>query len=222
MYEDIIKDIRKRCRLGMNGVTSTSMREKGLNYKLNFGLNIPQIKQLASHYKPDKKLAEALWDEETRELKILATLLYPVNDFSPETADKWVFSIPNQEIREQLCINLLQHTSFASKLAQELSNSPDENIRITGYWLLARMLIINKITNSITPTDSFKYLFSDLTSETYSVKNASLLALKHLGRQSKEEATKILNKISSYKTDADPVKHEIYESLTFEFEFHHR
>lgn len=222
MYEDIIKDIRKRCRLGMNGVTSTSMREKGLNYKLNFGLNIPQIKQLASHYKPDKKLAETLWKEETRELKILATLLYPVNDFSPETADKWVFSIPNQEIREQLCINLLQHTSFASKLAQELSNSPDKNTRITGYWLLARMLIINKITNSITPTDSFKYLFSDLTSETYSVKNASLLALKHLGRQSKEEATKILNKISSYKTDADPVKQEIYESLSFEYEFHHR
>jgi len=222
MYEDIIRDIRKHCRLGMNGVTSTSMREKGLNYKLNFGLNIPQIKQLASRYKPDKGLAETLWGEDTRELKILATLLYPVNDFSQETADKWVSSIPNQEIREQLCINLLQKLPFANETAIKWGNANDENTRTTGYWLAARLLIINKLPDRIISTDSFEYIFRDLLSEIYSLKNASLLALKYLGRQSKEEAVHILNKISDYKESPDILKAEIYESLFFEFEFHHR
>ena len=33
-----LKDIKTQLRLSMNGVVSQSMREKGLNYKLNFGV----------------------------------------------------------------------------------------------------------------------------------------------------------------------------------------
>ena len=36
--QEQIRDIRKRLRLAMNGVISTSMREKGMNYKLIFGV----------------------------------------------------------------------------------------------------------------------------------------------------------------------------------------
>ena len=35
--EDKIKDIRTQLRLAMNGVVSHSMRQKGVNYRLNFG-----------------------------------------------------------------------------------------------------------------------------------------------------------------------------------------
>ena len=34
--QDEIREIRKELRLAMNGVISTSMREKGIVYKLNF------------------------------------------------------------------------------------------------------------------------------------------------------------------------------------------
>ena len=36
--QDEIREIRKELRLAMNGVISTSMREKGIVYKLNFGV----------------------------------------------------------------------------------------------------------------------------------------------------------------------------------------
>ena len=36
--QDEIREIRKQLRLAMNGVISTSMREKGIVYKLNFGV----------------------------------------------------------------------------------------------------------------------------------------------------------------------------------------
>ena len=49
--QELIRDIRKRLRLAMNGVISTSMREKGMNYKLIFGVPIPELKQIAKDYK---------------------------------------------------------------------------------------------------------------------------------------------------------------------------
>ena len=39
--------IKTQLRLSMNGAVSQSMREKGLVYKLNFGVELPRIKMIA-------------------------------------------------------------------------------------------------------------------------------------------------------------------------------
>ena len=49
---ETIKDIKSKFRLFMNGVISQSMREKGLGYKLNFGIEFPRIKEIAAAYEP--------------------------------------------------------------------------------------------------------------------------------------------------------------------------
>ena len=56
MLQDELKEIRTQLRLAMNGVISTSMREKGIVYKLNFGVPLPEIKQIAATHKPDSEL----------------------------------------------------------------------------------------------------------------------------------------------------------------------
>ena len=53
MLQNELKEIRTQLRLAMNGVISTSMREKGIVYKLNFGVPLPEIKQIATTHKPD-------------------------------------------------------------------------------------------------------------------------------------------------------------------------
>ena len=40
--QDEIREIRKQLRLAMNGVISTSMREKGIVYKLISGFRTPK------------------------------------------------------------------------------------------------------------------------------------------------------------------------------------
>lgn len=216
--QDIIKDIRTRCRLAMNGVASTSMRQRGLTYKVNFGLNIQQIKDLSSRYQPDAVLAATLWKEETRELKLLATLLYPANDFNEEIANVWVTQIPNQEVREQVCLNLFQNLTFANQLALAWSNSEHEDVRTTGYWLLTRLFLTKKANP--TSENSFKFILEDVVSDNRFIRNAALLALKQIGRQSKEEANRILEKLSIYKEDTNLIKQETYNSLNFEFEYY--
>ena len=45
-----LKEIKTQLRLSMNGAVSQSMREKGLVYKLNFGVELPRIKAIAETY----------------------------------------------------------------------------------------------------------------------------------------------------------------------------
>ena len=90
MLQNELKEIRTQLRLAMNGVISTSMREKGIVYKLNFGVPLPEIKQIATTHKPDSELAAALWKEDIREFKILASFLQPVDEFSSQEAKQWV------------------------------------------------------------------------------------------------------------------------------------
>lgn len=215
--EDIIRDIRKRCRMAMNGVASASMRQHGLEYKLNFGLSIQQLKDLAKRYEPSVELAEALWRENTRELKILATLLYPAESFTESEAADWVSEIPNQEIREQICANLLQVLSFANQIAQAWVCSSDIEIRITGYWLLARLFIAKK--NEAISVDKLPFIWTDIISENIFLRKASLLALKHIGRQSKDIADNILQKVSVYKNEENLIKREAFDSIAFEFDY---
>ena len=40
--EETIKDIKTQCRLAMNGMVSTAMRERGMDYRLNFGVEYPR------------------------------------------------------------------------------------------------------------------------------------------------------------------------------------
>ena len=84
---ETIKDIKGQFRLFMNGVASQSMREKGLDYKLNFGIELPRLKEIAARYEKNHEVAQALWKENIRECKILAGMLQPVETFYPKIAD---------------------------------------------------------------------------------------------------------------------------------------
>ena len=56
-----LKDIKTQLRLSMNGVVSQSMREKGLNYKLNFGVELPRIKSIKTDFRGLSKVRRVSW-----------------------------------------------------------------------------------------------------------------------------------------------------------------
>ncbi len=216
----ILKQIRTDLRLSMNGVVSTSMREKGLDYKLNFGVDIPKLRQIAKKYSQNVTLAETLYEKDTRELKILATMLYPVEHLSDKTADEWCEKIPNQEIREQACMNLFQNHKNAVDLAQRWIESSDENIRTTGYWLLARLFIIRKDDielDQLNMDDILQKLQKDIRNESTFLQRAALNVFKFYGRTSKKRAETVLELMKPFENSNNGVEREIYEILSFEF-----
>ena len=128
----------------MNGEVSAFMQKSGLNYKVNFGLDAGSIREVASKYTPNAELAEKLWSENSRECKILGTLLYPKEAFTPVKADEWLDQCFVPELTEQLVFNLLQHLSFAPLKVSEWIAQEAEN-RKTGGYTLALRLFLKKI-----------------------------------------------------------------------------
>ena len=214
-----IQQIRCEVYASMNGVVSDSMQEKGMNYRLNYGVDIPKLRIIARKYKADKALAEILWTEDVRELKILATMLYPPTDFTKETAEKWVHEIPTQEIREQMCRNLLQTLSFSDALVQEWAESEDTEIRITGYWLFARLCILRSSTiEKINPATVIENAINDLNTASMLLRQAALNVLRYFGRLSKKNGMDILQKIAVFEKSENSQEREMFDILIFEFE----
>ena len=98
---ETIRKIKTELRLAMNGVASAYMRENGMNYKLNFGVELPRLRDIAAGFPADHDLAQALWKEDIRECKLLAAMLQPTDTFYPEIADIWVEAMPNTEIASE-------------------------------------------------------------------------------------------------------------------------
>lgn len=138
---ETIKDIKGQFRLFMNGVVSQSMREKGLDYKLNFGIELPRLKEIAARYEKNHEVAQALWKENIRECKILAGMLQPVETFYPEIADIWVEDMRYPEIAELTCMSLFQYLPYASEKAFEWMADEREYFQLCGFMLMARLLM---------------------------------------------------------------------------------
>ena len=144
---DQIRDIKTQFRLAMNGVASSKMREQGLVYHLNFGIELPRLREIASEYTPNHELAQMLWKENIRESKILATMLMPVDRFYPQVADIWVEQIQTQEIAEIAVINLFQRLPYASTIAFRWVSDSREIFQVCGLLLLTRLCMLKRDFN---------------------------------------------------------------------------
>lgn len=136
-----LMEIKRSFRLLMNGPVSQSMREKGMDYKLNWGVSLPHLQEMAREYGKDRDLAIALWKEDIRECKILATLIMPANEMSRELVDVWMEQLHGQEMAEMLSFHLLQHLDFAPALAYEWMASDKDLYQLTAYHLLSRLFL---------------------------------------------------------------------------------
>jgi 3-methyladenine DNA glycosylase AlkD len=215
----VLPQIRTDLRLSMDGVVAASMRTKGMDYRMNFGVNIPRLREISQKYRPNRTLAEVLWKENVRELKILATMLYPADGISKETSERWAVGISNQEIREQACRNLFQEVDFADQLVDGWTENEDEKMRTTGYWLFARLCIIRSEVVAEVSKPLLHRAVEDLKNESLLLRQSALNALKFLGRLSKEHATEVLHCVELQEGINEISKSEILDLLRFEFEY---
>ncbi|MDD2476678.1 MAG: DNA alkylation repair protein [Dysgonamonadaceae bacterium] len=219
MMEELIRNIRTDLRLAMNGVVSSSMREKGMDYKMNFGVDVPRLKNIALKYKENAALAQTIWKLDVREMKMLATMIYPINEFSESKADEWAAELQHQEIREHLCRNLLQKLSYSDVLVQKWTSNNNPSIRLTGFWLYVRLMLINAdLLQNINISPIIEQALKDVKSEDSLLSRAALNVLKHLVRRDEKSTTGIMEKVAEFANSDNPKYKEIFDDLTFELE----
>ena len=127
----------------MDGAVAQSMRNKGVDYKLNWGATLPRLREKADEIGKNYDLAIALWKENVRECKILATMVMPADVVLPEVIDIWMEQMPTQEIAEQAAFNLFQYLPYAPEKAYTWMASDKELYQLCGFHILSR-LFMNK------------------------------------------------------------------------------
>ena len=189
--QETIKEIKKQFRLFMNGVVSQSMREKGLDYKLNFGIEFPRLKEIAAKFEKNHDVAQALWKENIRECKILAGLLQPVDTFYPEIADIWVEDMCYPEIAELTCMNLFQHLPYASEKVFHWMADEGEYFQFCGYMLMTRLLMKGQELNERAEDEFLDQALTALQGESAMVRRAASTALRRYASLQRENARKL-------------------------------
>lgn len=209
-----LKDIKTQLRLSMNGAVSQSMREKGLVYKLNFGVELPRIKGIAASYKKDHALAQALWKEDIRECKILAGLLQPVDTFLPEIADIWVDTMPTVEIAELTSMNLFQHLPYAPAKAFRWIADERELAQICGFLTIARLLQKKGDMEDRVANEFLDQAVSSFLAGSYSVRSAVMAALRRFMEHSEEHAFRACRCVDGMKESSSEAERLLYEVVS--------
>lgn len=169
-----LMEIKRSFRLLMNGPGSQSMREKGLGYKINWGVPFTELKKMAEEYGKDYDLAIELWKEDIRECKILATLIMPADKMLAEITDLWMEQVNNQEMVEMLVFNLLQNVEYAPVIAYQWIASDKPLYEMAGFHLLSRLFAKGQEPNERGINEFLDQVATVLQGDNMGVKHAAI------------------------------------------------
>ena len=175
--QERVKDIKQSFRLLMDGKTAQSMRDKGVEYKLNWGASIPMLKEKAEEIGKDYHLAIELWKADVRECKILATMIMPANEILPEVVDLWMEQTVSQEIAEQASFNLYQYLPYAPTKAYQWMASEKELYQLCGFHVLTRLFMNKQEPNERGINEFIDQALAALQSSSMMVRKAAMQCL---------------------------------------------
>ncbi len=172
--QEQVKEIKQSFRQMMDGAVAQSMRDKGVNYHLNWGATLPRLREKADEIGKSYDLAIALWKENVRECKILATMIMPADEMLPEVVDIWMEQIPSQEMAEQVAFNLWQYLPFAPEKAFQWIASEKEYDQLCGFHVLSRLFMNGQEPNERGINEYLDQVLSALQSDYPSVRKAAM------------------------------------------------
>ena len=131
------QQIKRQLYAMRNGITADALRRAGSPHRLIFGVNIPQLADIAATIPADADMARRLWqDTALRESMLLAPMIYPPQEMTIEEARQWVTSVSGTECADILCHKLLRKLPFAFELAMECSRSQEPLQRYIALRIL--------------------------------------------------------------------------------------
>lgn len=203
--EQQLRDIKQSFRPLMDGAVAQSMRDKGLNYHLNWGVSLPRLREMADelksnttlgqrtlategtqespspnpqHLTPLYHLAIALWKENIRECKILATMTMPANEMLPEVVDLWMEQTETVEIAEQAAMNLYQFLPYAPEKAYQWMASPRELEQLCGFHVMSRIFMRGQEPNERGINEYIDQAIAALLGDSLVVRKAAINSLQ--------------------------------------------
>lgn len=136
---DTMRELKRRFFMMRNGAIGEQLRRNGLKYRIIFGLNMPQLIEIAGDFPVDRDFALALWaNTSTRESMLMAPMLYPAEQLTLDDALKLAGESPSVEVTDNLCHRLLRKAPFVEEIINKCLTDKEERplMRYCGLRLL--------------------------------------------------------------------------------------
>lgn len=157
----LMQAVKRRFFAMRNGDLAAQMTAGGIGYKINFGLNLPQIGDIAAalrngtldgaDHRPDAtelaQTARLLWaNTTTRESLLLAPMLIEPDTLPAAEATAMLAACPTTEVADVLCLKLLKHHPDAEAIATDLYGRADAGTlgRYGALRLIMNLLAMNR------------------------------------------------------------------------------
>ena len=127
-----------RVRKQMNGAVSESMATHGQNYGLNYGVSIATLREIAATETKEYAFAKYLYQQQVRELKLLATHLAEPERLDTHEFPFWSRGIANAELAEELAFALLSKIYDINSLMGVWSTESNERVAYAALMAAAR------------------------------------------------------------------------------------
>lgn len=220
MNSEIIKNIRKKIRTRESGPAVESMKKLGINYGINHGVSIIEIKNIAQQFSPNHELAIELWKHNNREFKIIATIIAEPNKLNEEQIVSWISELDNTEIAEQISINLLWKINNIQNQVCELIKIDNVYSKKAIFVLIAQLAMKSTIISDEKFISYFDVIYNNSTTENIFLKKSISLALRKIGRRNKnlnQKSIDLANKIAEINNEsAKWISHDVLLEITDE------
>lgn len=134
-----MQKIKRRFFEMRNGALAESLRRQGAPYKIIFGLNIPQIVEIAQECGINPDLARELRaNTSTRESMLLAPMIMDHSRLEYDEAIKWICESPTTEVSDILVHRLLGKLPYSLTLAEHLLDTDIDMAHYGAMRLLFR------------------------------------------------------------------------------------
>ena len=194
---EMLRHIKRSLRGVMNGPVSQSMREKGLTYKVNFGVELPRLRQMAEEWPHSYDLAAALWKEDIRECRLLAAMLMPAEAFEADLAELWVEQMRFVEEAECTVFHLFARLPYASAKAFAWIARDEQMFRLVGWLLLGRLFAAGAVPSDRDADEMIDQAIAELPQTGSPVARAAYKALMHYAGTGDEAARRVDSALDS-------------------------
>lgn len=115
------------------------MARYGITGTVVYGVKIPALRAMAREFGRNHSLAQELWAYDSRETRVLASLIDDYKQVDEAQMERWVVAFDSWEVCDQVCSNLFGRTPYAYAKAIEWSGRSEEFVKRAGFVLMARL-----------------------------------------------------------------------------------
>jgi 3-methyladenine DNA glycosylase AlkD len=162
------------------------MARFGIETSKVYGVKLPELRRLAKEIGRNHESALRLWEEGSREARILAGMIADPGKATEELLERWVADFRDWEVCDQTCMNFFDKTPFAVRKCFEWSGRKQEFVKRAGFALIARLAWTAKDLKNPQIELFFEPIRRQATDGRNGVKKAVNWALRQIGKSNPE------------------------------------